>query len=787
MKKKINKGRLLRRIVIAFLLTCILGFYVANRKLKTYGYDGVLDLILTYKSNSNLAKNVDAEIIQLKLSDSDYDYLKNRRQIALDRGLQINDGDNYVPCSIISGAENSSGEMRLKGHMTDHLMGDKWSFRVKSENEILGMYRFSLQHPGTRNYVYEWIYHQLLKHEDVIYLKYEFVNLHLNEKDLGIYALEEHFGQHVLDRNNRPKGAILRWNPSLYWEWRIDELQGVYLDEEYSSYSSSFAEPYDKGVVLKDKELIENYQIASLKLEQFRRGILKTSEVFDVERMARFHAIIDLVGGQHSLDWSDVKFYYNSKTEKIEPVGYESFSIRKTENIAGQQIINSYDEVQEEYHAQLFSDPIFFEAYIRNLERIASESYIKDFQDKIQYELNKKIGIIAKEWPHRKFNFDGYFENIRLIRNNLELPKPFHAFVQSNNSDSITLSLAPVSDFPIEIIALKKKNKEYVLDNKLVLPPKARRTMIKYFDVTYYGKFKKIDDLVILAKIPGSSNIFEVEVVKYPSYKSDCEKIEILNEESKWDTSMISVKNKKVTFKEQESVINEKMIVPVGYDLVLYPGQKIILNDELIIYGTLNSHGYTDDYVIITTGKSGEVKVFGSIIATNTQFTGHKLISSNNADINLYQCLIYDVSDYFIKDFQSKIVLNYCSSGNVNKLCELNETTSFFSNCNFNNSTILFEANASLVNLRNNKIDRCNSISNLNYNSQFYMWSSTISDSDTMFRLTNSSSFTSYSSELSDFLTGFVLLSNDEKLQGESDYLIYKTTTDNFKTLDIKL
>ena len=47
---------------------------------------------------------------------------------------------------------------------------------------------------------------------------------------------------------------------------------------------------------------------AANRLERFRRGDLITSEVFDVGKMAKFHAIIDLVGGHHSLDWSDVKF-----------------------------------------------------------------------------------------------------------------------------------------------------------------------------------------------------------------------------------------------------------------------------------------------------------------------------------------------------------------------------------------------------------------------------------------------------------------------------------------------
>jgi len=783
---KIDKFKLLKRIVLLSLLLSSVAFFIVNKIAKSYGYSSAFDVVSTYRSNSILANDVSPINLKLNISDSDYEFIKEKRQVALDRGLQINDGENYVPCKVSTDDDSVVGEMRLKGHMTDHLEGEKWSFRVKTEEEILGMYRFSLQHPGTRNYVYEWIYHELLKNEEIIYLKYDFINLQLNEKDLGIYAVEEHFGQHVLDRNNRPKGAILRWNPSLFWEWRIDEFQGMYLDEDYSSYTSSFAEPYDKGVVLKDEALVKNYQIAAYRLEQFRRGEKATSDVFDVDKMAKFHAIIDLVGGHHSLDWSDVKFYYNSETDKIEPVGYESFSIRPTHSIAGQKLTDSYAPIQNDYHAQLFADPIFFEAYIQNLERIADESYLKTFKDKIQGKLNEKIGIVAKEWPHRKFNFDGYFENIRLIRNNLELPKPLHAFVQFICTDSVTLSLAPVSDFPIEIIALKSKKNEYTLKDKVVLHPKARNTMIEYFDVTFFGKFNKAKDLILLVRIPGSSNVFEIEVAAYPSYKGFYEKdLESNLPYGELDTNLLSIKGEKVSFKQQVTTVYDKITIPKEMNLTIYPGQTVILQNDLVVEGSISSHGFSDNTVNIQVEQNGSLKIFGTLKATNTQFTGDKLISSRGATLDFYNCQIYDVTECFIDDFKSKITMRSCSSGNVNILANFNETRSYFSACNFKNSELLIASNASLINFRDCDIIKCTNVSKLNYSSSFNMWSSRIRDSEIMFELTNTSMFSSFGGEFSDFDTGFVLTQNTKNILGHATYSIYKTTTTNFNTLEI--
>jgi len=48
------------------------------------------------------------------------------------------------------------------------------------------MKQFSIHHPNTRNYVYEWIFHQALKREGVLSLRYDFIEVTLNGKFLDI-------------------------------------------------------------------------------------------------------------------------------------------------------------------------------------------------------------------------------------------------------------------------------------------------------------------------------------------------------------------------------------------------------------------------------------------------------------------------------------------------------------------------------------------------------------------------------------------------------------------------
>lgn len=578
MSYKVNKTKLLKRTIMLLLVLACASVFIANRFAKQQGFSNLVDLYAVYTENKNLSENAVPTEMTLLVEEEDYAFLSSRRDVAMERGIQINDDENaYVACKIICNGDTTKGEMRLKGHMTDHLEGDKWSFRVKTKkNEVLGMNRFSLQAPGTRNYAYEWVYHQLLKEEGIIHLQYDFIRLKLNDKDLGIYALEEHFGQHVLENNKREDGAILRWNPNLYWDWRIDELQGNYLNQQYASYAASFSEPFDGATVEDDSALIQTYLKGSALLESFRRGEKTTSEVFDVALMAKFHAIIDLVGGHHSLDWSDVKFYYNGQTGLVEPVGYESFSVRSTEMVAGQRVPDNFDLVKLDYHDRLFSDPVFFEAYIKELNRICEASYFRKFIDKIRPELNVKLGILGIEFPFEKFSFDPYFENINLIRNNLDLPKPFHAFLQNSSDSVVTISVTPVSDFPIEILSLTIDDKEeFRLDEPFILAPRARDSFAPYFDLLFRYDGSKLKKLKLKSRIPGSENIFETEVSDLPSYQA----LKELNNSGLQGNSIASAAmamNDSVFFFEEKNIrINENLAIGKNQTLLFFPGQRI--------------------------------------------------------------------------------------------------------------------------------------------------------------------------------------------------------------------
>ena len=782
-KKKIGLA------VIVIAIVSGVGAYFANKQAVMYGYDGIIDVVKTYRKNSALSKHVTAQKLKINISKTDLNFIKEKRDIAIDRGIQINVGDNYVACDLDFDSEKSQGEIRLKGHMTDHLQGNKWSYRVKSEHPVKGMYRFSIQHPGTRNYIFEWLYHQLLKNEDVIYLNYDFIEVEINEESLGIYALEEHFGQHVLKRNNRPNGAILRWNPELYWDGRIDEVQQNYFNEQYAGFSSSFVEPYDRGTVKKDSILVKNYQKGAMQLELFRRGRLKTSEVFDIERMARFHAIIDLVGGYMSLDWSDVKFYYNNKTGKIEPVGYESFSIRKTESISGQRIPKNYGNLQFNYHDLLFSDPVFFEAYIKNLERIVSEDYLHAFMQKIAPELDKKMGLIGKEWPYRKVSFDGYFENVKLIRNNINLPKPMHAFIAPSDNDKITITVAPVSDFPIQIIGIKRNNKVEMLTELLNVPPKARETYTNYFNITIDNPFAKKTNLFLLAKIPGSSTTFTVPVSEIPAYKNFEPQTDLRKESTTIDTSLISVEGNNWVFKSKITNLKKHIVVPLNVSLSVHSNQELNLIGEgkISVFGELKLLANSMEEPIIVTSEhnSGIEIIDGKLSARFVQFNGNKLLSASNSEVKFNSCFFYDMAALFRDTDHSEVIFYKCSSGSLQSLGTFNDSKIILEESIFKKGDVFALSNGSYWQIRSCTIESFTKGFSLHYGSSAKLHYTALNSMDTVADLGEGSTFNTFGGQITDVNQGF-WWDNESKLQSVKDVDLYNSNLENIRQLMIK-
>ncbi|MCH8820816.1 MAG: hypothetical protein IIB03_10945, partial [Acidobacteria bacterium] len=126
--------------------------------------------------------------LTIDMNFRNFQKIEAKRQEAIRRGILQALVDDFVPAQLEFEGQSFPAEMRLKGDGSDHWEGEKWSFRIKldGDHQLLGMRRFSIQDPRTRNNLFEWGYLENLRNEGILAPRYEFVQVVFNGVKLGI-------------------------------------------------------------------------------------------------------------------------------------------------------------------------------------------------------------------------------------------------------------------------------------------------------------------------------------------------------------------------------------------------------------------------------------------------------------------------------------------------------------------------------------------------------------------------------------------------------------------------
>ncbi|MEO1625323.1 MAG: CotH kinase family protein [Bacteroidota bacterium] len=323
------------------------------------------------------------EVLQLQLGEKAMQKLATKRQEALREGiLERADGD-WVKGKLSSERQEEAQpvSVRLKGDWLDHLMGKKWSFRVKMKGgQSWNRLRlFSLHSPKARAHLMEWILHRLFEKEDVLTTRYDFVQLALNEDHLGVYAIEEHFDKVLLEYKHRREGPIVKFTEEGFWaglkrSMRQFDAVDHELNQTVVEMENADIRPFNEKQTLANPRLAEAFEAAQKALQQYRYGLKTTAELFDLDLLARFYALCDLMGAYHGLAWHNQRFYFNPVTQLLEPIGYDGFGshvpIRTT--ILGQGALNPRKIQEERLDNKLFQDKDFTVKYIQYLYRYNS-------------------------------------------------------------------------------------------------------------------------------------------------------------------------------------------------------------------------------------------------------------------------------------------------------------------------------------------------------------------------------------------------------------------------------
>ncbi len=402
------------------------------------------------------------ETLYIEIAPADMAQIEAKREEALQLGILLATGGDYVPAaiSIGSGGEEIPVELRLKGDWTDHFASSKWSFRVRvlGGNHVFGMYTFALQDPSTRAYINEWAFLQNLRSEDVLTVGYRFVRVVLNGEYKGIYALEEGFSKELFEAQERREGLIIRYDEDLVWEYRAfydDQLVPQGINEFY------VIDEFQSGKVNADPALSAQRDIAVGLLRALWTGEQNGAQVFDSKTMGRFLALSDLWRARHALVWHNLRYYYNPITARLEPIAFDCHPLASTQPTEG--IGLSQDA--------FYGDPYLQAAYVQELARITQPGYVEQLEaqlgpefDALYAALEPEFGpeVLAPPWDVLRARRD-------LIRQMLDPYQTVYAYTQPDEQHT-AIDVGNLLDLPVEIVGFEVDGTMLPARNEWVRP-----------------------------------------------------------------------------------------------------------------------------------------------------------------------------------------------------------------------------------------------------------------------------------------------------------------------------
>lgn len=598
------QGSVLPKLALVLSLICLIFFFGASYSMIYFGkgvspVDYYISGLTKNLKYAVLGNSVQVDKFGIYLQDKDFRKLSNKRDDAVIDGILISNDDDYVPARIEYGNKTLNVKLRLKGDWADHLEGDKWSFRIKVERDetLAGLKEFSIQAPETRNYLNEWVFQKAVRRENIISLRYDFVDVSINGVDKGIYALEENFDKRLIENNGLREAPIIRFNEDLLWQGR---LENNCLPEE--SYFSSVIDTFQDKGLSESPELKEQYLTAKDLLESYRDGLLNVSDVFDA-KMASFMALSDVFGAYHGLIWHNRRFYYNPVTSLLEPIAFDS--------MAGDDArTNGLNGINQGFPAK---DP-FWGIYVKELERISKKAYLDDFFGEIGEELGKKEGIIKSDYPEYEFTRSVYYSNQEYIRKMLNPIKGINAYFYNNTEDVITLEIGSVQQMPVEVTGLMCREKTFKpLGERVFLDGKRNAMPVDYSIVQFNISGKEaflignISDCTVVYQLLGHSRVRTETIIPYPAIDPKFASEDYIRnhrsiENNSYDYLVVDSIRHLVSFKPGDWMIEKDLIIPPGYEVYCFGDTSLDLRNNSVIlsYSPLYFKGESDSPIVIT-------------------------------------------------------------------------------------------------------------------------------------------------------------------------------------------
>ncbi|MBI2279769.1 MAG: CotH kinase family protein [Bacteroidetes bacterium] len=609
--------------------------YYGGEKLDPVYFDNFE--VIRYVENSSFQKDKNNNGIKIELSSQDYQELARYRDFAVKNKVLDNNSKKEFDGVLKYKDKSYKIGIRLKGDWTDHLTSNKWSYRIKIKEEnaaFMGLKSFSIQSPLIRDFLHEWVAHEICKKEDLLTTRMEYVPVSINGVYLGVYNLEEHFEKQLLESKNRREGPILKFSEEGFWECNLyHQKNNIYPARPY--FYASTISPFKEKKTLKTEKLKHQFLIAQNLMYKYKTGEEDSQNYLDIKRMAKNYALMDIFNVIHANNWHNQRFYYNPVISRLEPIVYDcytglgSFDLHEAKIRGNETSGNHKIESLEWYlYLNLFDNPDFLSYYIDYLTLYSSEKYInttlKELTPKIDslsqllqtdfegyfYNKNSLINttkIIRKELQSYKQKANTIHYNLsESINSNCEVNNVFknislNVHLQKQNENgSVLLSLNNFHCSPIKVIGYASKiNKDSIIriNSEIILPAFSKNQPDK--EVTIPVKTSKLYFKVLK---DSSETIYSSKIISWPRPTTNISSSKLFEGTLTNNSPFYKIKDKQITFVKGKHIVKTNIVIPKGYTVTFESGVELVLNNSIgfLSYSPIHMNGTKEAPIKIT-------------------------------------------------------------------------------------------------------------------------------------------------------------------------------------------
>lgn len=422
------------------------------------------------------------EEVQLDIKFKHFSKIEQKRKEALMRDQLVSSDADFVPGKISADELSFDCKLRLKGDLSDHWENQKVSLRIrlKDGGTLFGMSSFSLQRPVTRGNTSQFLFLESLRRENLLAVRYKFINLTMNGKSMGVYAMEEHFSKELVESQRRRDGVMVSFDEYRYWKNLDAPLTNFQLA---SAYQSAEINLRNNKRIVESPLLLKQKVIALNLLRSFQEKKLQGDEVFSPDKVGRFLAICRLWNAEHAFLLHNINFYYDPITSRLEPIGFDGMPLSY---VTSPYCYFSAGEVPDNWVNHALRSPQIAKSYIKHLESFTRQSYIEELKDDLALEelslrrtLYKNLfwestaDIWKSDGTLINYNpWNNLAERVRSIRRELEENVPAMTYARpalDKSSDLDVVVRNPLTQ-PIEIIGFENSNRKWIAKEIIRLP-----------------------------------------------------------------------------------------------------------------------------------------------------------------------------------------------------------------------------------------------------------------------------------------------------------------------------